>query len=171
MCDSRRGFGFDVGFIDHLRIVTTNNDNSPTRSHTPNITGTTALSQLRASFRERCPAMGLHTTIFYSLDCGSTHHNGCGEQRVSGKRNVDMIHLSSITVRQEKSAIASLNRTGLVAFETNLPSPESKQDLPQVRGCGKCLRNKGSNIETENGSYMCLNTCISDTRIIHPGVT
>jgi hypothetical protein len=28
MCDYRRGFGLDIGFIDHLEVVNTNNGNS-----------------------------------------------------------------------------------------------------------------------------------------------
>jgi hypothetical protein len=41
MGDSRRGFGLDIAFIDHLLIVTTSNYNSLTGLHTPNITRTT----------------------------------------------------------------------------------------------------------------------------------
>jgi hypothetical protein len=40
--DSRRGFGLDIGFIGHLRIVNTSDYNSLTGLHTPNISGTTA---------------------------------------------------------------------------------------------------------------------------------
>jgi hypothetical protein len=39
MSDSRRGFGLDIGFIDHVRIVTTSNFKSLTGLHAPNITG------------------------------------------------------------------------------------------------------------------------------------
>jgi hypothetical protein len=42
MSDSRRGFGFDIEFSDHLQIVTTSNCNSLTELHTPNITVTAA---------------------------------------------------------------------------------------------------------------------------------
>jgi hypothetical protein len=36
------GFGLDIGFIDHLRIVTISNSNSLRELPTPNITLTTA---------------------------------------------------------------------------------------------------------------------------------
>jgi hypothetical protein len=39
---SRRGFELDIGCVDHLRIVTTSNYNSPTAPHTSNITVTAA---------------------------------------------------------------------------------------------------------------------------------
>jgi hypothetical protein len=42
MSDSRRGFGFEIGFSDHLRIVTVSNCNSLTELHTPNLPVTTA---------------------------------------------------------------------------------------------------------------------------------
>jgi hypothetical protein len=38
MSDSRRGFGLDIGFIDHLHVVTTNNYNSIADFHTLQIT-------------------------------------------------------------------------------------------------------------------------------------
>jgi hypothetical protein len=34
MNDSRRGFGLDIGFIDNLQFVTTNNYNSVANFHT-----------------------------------------------------------------------------------------------------------------------------------------
>jgi hypothetical protein len=40
--DYRRGFGSDIGFIDHWRIVTTSNYKSLAELHTPNIILTTA---------------------------------------------------------------------------------------------------------------------------------
>jgi hypothetical protein len=40
--DSRRGFGLEIGFTDHLQVVTTNNYNTIANLHTPNITVTTA---------------------------------------------------------------------------------------------------------------------------------
>jgi hypothetical protein len=42
LSDYRRGIGLVIGFIDHLRIVTTSNYNSLTELRTPNITVTTA---------------------------------------------------------------------------------------------------------------------------------
>jgi hypothetical protein len=40
MCysDSQEGFGLDMGFIDHLQIVTTSNYDTLMELHTPNIT-------------------------------------------------------------------------------------------------------------------------------------
>jgi hypothetical protein len=38
MSDSRRGSGLDIGFIDHLQIVTTNNYNTISDFHTLQIT-------------------------------------------------------------------------------------------------------------------------------------
>jgi hypothetical protein len=49
MSDSRRGFILNIGFIDHLRIVTTSNYNSLTELHTPNITVTTAHTKFSKS--------------------------------------------------------------------------------------------------------------------------
>jgi hypothetical protein len=40
--DSRQGFGLETGSIDHLRIATTTNYNSPTEPHTTNIIVNTA---------------------------------------------------------------------------------------------------------------------------------
>jgi hypothetical protein len=34
MCDSRRGFELDTGFVDHLQVVTTNNYSTVANSHT-----------------------------------------------------------------------------------------------------------------------------------------
>jgi hypothetical protein len=39
---TQRSFALDIGFIDHLRIVTTSDYNSLMELHTPNITVTTA---------------------------------------------------------------------------------------------------------------------------------
>jgi hypothetical protein len=38
MSDSRRGFGLDIGFIDHLQIITTNNYNIIANFHTLPVT-------------------------------------------------------------------------------------------------------------------------------------
>jgi hypothetical protein len=38
MSDSRRGVGLDIGFIDHLQVVTTNNHNIIANFHTLQIT-------------------------------------------------------------------------------------------------------------------------------------
>jgi hypothetical protein len=36
--DSRRGFGLEIGFIDHLQVITTNNYNTIANFHTLQIT-------------------------------------------------------------------------------------------------------------------------------------
>jgi hypothetical protein len=38
MSDSRRGFGLDIGFLDHLQVVTTNNYTTNAGFHTLPIT-------------------------------------------------------------------------------------------------------------------------------------
>jgi hypothetical protein len=43
MSDYRRGFGLDIGFIDNLQVVTTNNCNTIADFHTLQITDTHSL--------------------------------------------------------------------------------------------------------------------------------
>jgi hypothetical protein len=38
LSNSQQGFGLDIGFTDHLRIITTSNCNNLMKLHTPNIT-------------------------------------------------------------------------------------------------------------------------------------
>jgi hypothetical protein len=46
MSDYRRGFGLDIGFIDHLQVVTTNNYNTIAISTLYKITPSPAVSLL-----------------------------------------------------------------------------------------------------------------------------
>jgi hypothetical protein len=46
MVDYRRGFGLEIEFIYHLRVVTANNYNSFSELHTENITATTPSKSL-----------------------------------------------------------------------------------------------------------------------------
>jgi hypothetical protein len=65
MSDSRRGFGLDIGFSDHLQIVTTRNYNSLTELHTPNITvnyGTYKVSSSHSEFQLTNSQAGGHFT-------------------------------------------------------------------------------------------------------------
>jgi hypothetical protein len=44
MSDSRRGFGLDIGFTDHLQVVTTNNYSTIANFHTLQVTAAHAKS-------------------------------------------------------------------------------------------------------------------------------
>jgi hypothetical protein len=48
-CDHWRGFGLDIGFIDHLQVVTTNNYNTIADFHTLQITRAHAVFQSAGS--------------------------------------------------------------------------------------------------------------------------
>jgi hypothetical protein len=52
--DSQRSFGLEIGFIDHLRVVTTNNYNTISNFHTSQIT-TAHPKSLQSAFTSLFP--------------------------------------------------------------------------------------------------------------------
>jgi hypothetical protein len=59
MCDYRRGFELEIGCIDRLQLLTTNNYNIVSNVHTVKITTTYAKS-FQSAFTSRLPVTGLN---------------------------------------------------------------------------------------------------------------
>jgi hypothetical protein len=76
MSDSRRGFGLEIEFIDHLRIVTINNYDSLTELHTPNITVRVTTAHIKPSvFTRRFLVTDFNTVRLCMWDCRCCCYN------------------------------------------------------------------------------------------------
>jgi hypothetical protein len=65
-CDYRQGFGLEIGFTDHLQVVTTSKYNTTVKFHTLKITTAHAKS-FQSAVTSRFPATDLHKQRLFSF--------------------------------------------------------------------------------------------------------
>jgi hypothetical protein len=125
------------------------------------------LSQQRASFSDRYPAMGLYNILFPGLWINSPQRLGRTTRLRKQKHGHDSSSQRQCKTGEQRKG--SPNRAVLLLLKLTLLLLGPSKTFRTFRGSGRWQGNKGSSIETENGSYMFL--YITDTRTIHPGGT